>query len=184
MALPDFKSWFEALLQTLSGEHGAPIIPLSFDGSRVNYAWVLFSLMITVSFVATALLGSLKTAWDQRKLWTWRDPIMANRYILWCFCIGVMVGATPDLVTLYAYGEVSPGTLGMLLQIDRAMDSLVMFPVIAAVGLWYRAKPVINYQLIRQPIPVELWPTFRQMFPYIRIGLITAVIALGVAIGK
>jgi hypothetical protein len=126
----------------------------------------------------------MRNAWMQRTISQWRDPINVNRYVIWLLLSTILVGGGPDVIVMLAYGEVSNETTGLILQFDRIMDGLTMFPVVAAILLWYRAKPVINYQLIRQPIPVDLWPKLRKMGPNIRIGGVVALIALGVALGK
>lgn len=120
----------------------------------------------------------------QKTISKWRDPINVNRYIIWLLLSTILVGGGPDVVVMLAYGEISPSHTALLLNLDRLMDGMTMFPVVAAILLWYRGKPVINYQLIRQPIPVDLWPKMRQMLPHIRIGVIVALISLGVALGK
>ena len=73
---------------------------------------------------------------------------------------------------------------GELLFIDRASDALTPVPFLIASTIWYRAKQVVAFQLVRQPIPVDLWPDFRKMVPHLRIVGLVMIISAGVAFGK
>lgn len=168
----------------LAGNKPMASIPPSFHGERGTYGFALFSLLFTCAMVATALYGSIHNALQQRKFSGWRDPININRYIIWQLLLGILIGAFPDAVVMLTWGEVSYTSSMRIAEVDRFMDGMVMFPIVSALILWYRAKPVINYQLIIQPLPIDLWPRWRQMLPQIRIAAICAFISLGVALGK
>tara|TARA_B100000929_G_scaffold268167_1_gene236864 strand:- start:275 stop:460 length:186 start_codon:yes stop_codon:yes gene_type:complete len=61
---------------------------------------------------------------------------------------------------------------------------LTPVPFLIASTIWYRAKQVVAFQLVRQPIPVDLWPDFRKMVPHLRIVGLVMIISAGVAFGK
>lgn len=171
-------------VEWVAGSKPRAFLPPSFHGSRGNFAFALFSLLFTCAILCTALYGSMHNAWVARKYSSWRDPINMNRYIIWLMIIAILMGAAPDVIFLLMWGEVTEVTAWRLAEFDRFCDGLVMFPIVGAMFLWYRAKPVINYQLIRVPLPIDLWPKWTQMAPQIRVAALVAFISAGVALGK
>lgn len=174
----------EGILQRLGGAENVPLIPPTFEGSRVSFALVLFGLMMAMGIAVATLLTSVRNVWVLRGVAKRCDPINVNRYVQWSLLLTILTMGLPDLVTLLAYGESSRRTMQVLLEIDRTFDALSCLPLLFGSIVWVRAKQVIHFQLIRQPIPVDLWPTLQQMVPSIRIAILILVISVGVAIGK
>ncbi len=162
------------------GNSGA--FPPSFDGSRLLFALALFAL-IWVTAISIALLW--KSASDVRARPTpWHEPLGVSRLIEAGWLMTIVMGAGPDVLVMLAWGEVSDWFIQNLLAVDKAFDLLCAVPFTFACWLRVRAGAVIGYQLIRQPIPMELMPTLAMLSDKLRIAALVALIAAGVAIGK
>lgn len=160
--------------------------PPSFDGDQIAYGLALFGLTWIVALGAMLFIQSFGNFWERRQVDGLRDPINANRYIIWGMLGTIMLGAFGDVVILLIWGEVNNRTLSAWTAVDRYLDFLTAVPFTASVIIWARAKPVVNYQLIREPLPLHLWPQWSDpsMQQIRRIALAVAFIALGVSIGK
>jgi len=152
--------------------------PPSFDGQPLTYMWAVFGLL---------LLELLALEWLWRLAWAyrssgrgWRHPLTINRTIKVLLVLAPVLGGMPDLLLLMLWPEISGATRETLAMIDRQLDGVIWVPFSLAWMLAQFGRGVIDYQLVRHPIPVNLWPTGSQLRHSLKIGLGVFAIAFAV----
>ena len=70
------------------------------------------------------------------------------------------------------------------MSIDRLFDGLCIFPFLAAFLIRTRGLPIIMFQLTKEPIPGDLWPTWLMVRERLIMLGLALVISMGVAVGK
>lgn len=153
--------------------------PPSFEGNAVAYLWALFGLIIA---------NLLALEWLWRTVWAFieapaplKAPVTCTRIIILGMVLTVLVGGLPDLVLIMSWGDVTPATRMAIAWVDKVLDGLVFVPFSFA---WLFARlggPMIDWQLERQPLPLDLWPTWQQMKRPLKIGGAAFAIAFALA---
>ena len=156
--------------------------PPSFMGDPFTFGWALFSLT-AVSAFCIAMLGQM---WREASIYglQMNAPYGVARAALGCLLTTILMGAAGDVAFLYAWGEVSPNTLRTILATDRWLDTMLAVPFFGFSAFILRGRQVITFQLIKEPIPTDLWPTW----PMVRqaMGMLALIfcLAAGVTVAK
>lgn len=152
--------------------------PPGFDGFPFLYVSTLFSLM---------MIGLLSLEWTWRLGWQFlerpsplRHPVSAVRLILIFLLLGTLIRVLPNLVYMTLWADLSPHERRWWMQTDALLDTISFFPFSISWLIGYLGGPMIIHQLLRHPIPLHLWPTGRQMFRPLKIGMGVLVISLAV----
>jgi hypothetical protein len=156
--------------------------PPSFAGDPVTYGWALFSLTALATFSLAIILDLYREA--KFDGFSFSSPIGISRGITVSLLGTIFLGSIGDVLFLYAWGEVTAETMAWLLTIDRICDTLA-FPVFAVFGfLFVRGRPLVAFQLLRQPIRGDLWPTWPMIRRQALSVAVILFIAWGVTVGK
>lgn len=156
-------------------------IPPSVAGAPWAYTAAVFALMsITV----------LCLEWLWRLTWslTVEDrrgpthPLTLGRVIIWLLLANVLLGCVGDLLLLMLWPEVSPVTRLTLSSLDRMLDSLCLPFFFMAWLIGLLGGPMIDWQLARLPIPVNVWPTLAQIRRPLFIGGLVLGISMTVTL--
>lgn len=150
-------------------------VPPSFIGRPLLYMATLASFM---------LVNLLALEWMWRLVWSLierpaavREPASSARMIHLLLIVSILARAGPFLVFLMAWPDIGPAARQNLAITEKALASLSFIPFsIAWIGS-YLSGPMITYQLMREPLPVHLWPTWHQAQRPLKIGVGVAVIA-------
>jgi len=169
--------------------------PPSFAGNPWSYGFALFSLTLICAFAIAMLMhfvfetrarrAALKAfhQFPQPPL-SWASPLTIHRSIVICFLCTILLGAFPDVLVLFAWGEASNRTMDALFLLDRIGDGLTFAPFTAAVAFSAWGAQVVPQQLIRDtPVTVRP-PTWRTIKDQVKIVAMVLIIATGVTIAK
>lgn len=153
---------------------GDSAMPPSLGDDRVSYIFSIFG-QFGVTMLALGWLWLLVTDLfeDPHRI---KDPITVSR-VIWILVLGgIVMRMAPDTALTMLWPEIQAPARASLAYWGRILDGL-SYPIFFAAWLLERfSKNIINAQLIRQPIPVDLWPTWRRVRrPVLIIALITAV---------
>lgn len=169
--------------------------PPSFEGNPWSYGFALFSLTLICAFASAMLLQFLFESRARRaalKLFRQpppprvplANPLTIHQIIVSCYLITILVGALPDVLVLFAWGEASNRTMDVLFLIDRIGDGLTFAPFTAAVALSAWGSQVVPQQLIRDTPMTVRKPTWRTVKDQAKITAMVLIIAIGVTIAK
>lgn len=153
--------------------------PPSFQGDRFAYAFSVFGLFGSALLALEWAVRIFRAArLDRHPI---RAPLTIVRLILFLLLSATLLRIGGDVLLIMFWPEVSPETRAALAQLDRIMDGVSVFPMTAAwiVGLFGAA--VVEFQLVKQPIPADLWPSFRRIKRPLALGGMILTIALALA---
>lgn len=159
--------------------NGNGTMPPSFGDSEVLFAVSLFGML-------AALVMSLEWMWricwklheDRHDL---KHPVTVSRLMTLFLLVGIAIRIHPDVLWMMAWNDLGPDERQLLAQYDRLSDGIAVIPMIMAWMTSVVGAAMVDWQLVRLPIPVDLWPTraqFRRAF--IAVGLML-VISLSIA---
>jgi hypothetical protein len=152
-------------------------VPPGFEGHPFIYFITVFSLL-TINLMALEWIWRL--LWQMvEKRFPFQHPSTAARTILLSLLVSIVMRAGPDLLSLMLWGDMSPTQRNNLFQIDSYMDTVSFIPFGIAWITAFLGGPLIMYQMERHPLPLHLWPTWRQMRRPLKIGV--AVLAISIA---
>jgi hypothetical protein len=109
----------------------------------------------------------------------YQHPSSVARVILMSLLVSIVLRAGPDILSLMLWGDMSPAERLTLLKMDGYLDTVSFVPFGVAWVTAFLGGPILMYQLERHPLPLHLWPTWRQVRRPMKIGL--AVLAISVA---
>jgi hypothetical protein len=149
--------------------------------------WLLYSITMFVdllcALVAMVLIHDTVRSFIVTKRATDSShPINLYKYIVMCFAATLFLRSSMDAVMLVSWGEVSLATMIYLIDLDRIFDALATIPFLIFAYLVIRGGPVIEFQLLRRPIPTDLHPTWKMMrkpiLSFLTILILCVVITL------
>lgn len=136
-------------------------LPPSFQGDTFSYAMSVTGLMIVFL---------LSAEWLWRVLWSMREsprelrhPITISRTVLALLLASVLMRVTCDVVLTLAWPELSAEQRLSWAWTDRLMDGLSAGPTALAWLVAVLGGPMVDWQLMRRPVPINLWPSWRQV---------------------
>jgi hypothetical protein len=151
-------------------------------GSSLPHAVALFSLMTIASLSAQKVVILAQRI--RASGFGWHMPVTVWRLKLLMIYSAFTIGSAPDAVILMVYGRDLHLVPDWARMLDRCGDGLALLPFLVAVFLSIRAAPIIEFQLTREPIPMDLWPTWQAILPQIRATFLVLIITLGMTLAK
>lgn len=159
--------------------HAVGAFPPSFAGDRFAYAFSIFGLLGSALLALEWMVRIIRSARaDPHPV---RDPLTIVRLIMFALLFSTLLRVSGDVLLIMFWPEVTPATRAMIARTDRIMDGVSVFPMTFAwlVGLFGAA--VLEFQLVKQPIPADLWPSFRRIKRPLAMGGMILAIALTLA---
>lgn len=169
--------------------------PPSFDDNPWSYGFALFSLT-TICAVALSMLGQFlferrariaaeKVALNLPHIpQPFATPLGIHRTIISCFLATILLGALPDTLVLFFWGEASTQTMEWLFLIDRAGDGLTIVPFLSAAMLSAWGIQAIPQALIREARVQLRRPGWDTVKDKLKIAAVVLAISIGVTIAK
>jgi hypothetical protein len=137
-------------------------------------------LATLVSFAQIYAIGSeMKRIPDKIK-----SAINIYRIQLIMMYLAIIIAVAPDAVYLWTYGEVSTVATQRLLLTDRLFDSLFLIPFFIFTYLQIRCGPILKFQLIRRPSPIDLSVTKPKVKSTLLCALAILLMSVLVTISK
>jgi hypothetical protein len=170
--------------------------PPSFDGNPWTYGLALFSLTLVSAICLTILVGWLLEARHQREIdrrignWVISRPIprltiyQLHRLTKVGFLLTILMGACPDALVLFAWGEADDATMIALFAIDRWCDGLLLLPFLWSTMLVLWGGQALDHRLASEPSYVKLRPSWLLAQQKIKMVAVVLLIALGVTYSK
>lgn len=168
-------------------------LPRSFQGNRASYALALFS------FFALSALATRKALLivDQLVTVPWREQqldVALYRVGALLLLVTLVLSATPDVIVLLVYGEVTEQTFEVVMTIDRICDGLTILPFLFALGVFFRVdqlERIGSFGGVPWRSGDRLKGVFYEILPQrdglgdqLRIVVLVLVAALGLALLK
>ena len=179
------------LLQTSSdlARHYAAIplvlptqFPVMFGGERVAFGMALFSQMLIANTSLAAIIELVRLFHSYGE--KWRTPAQMHRLALLGVLVAMVMLTLPGAAFNLLWHEVPTDTLRRVQQVRILCQSLSFVPFLAGMTMLALARHAITFQLIRLPLPIDLWSNRAQMWQSARIGVLCLIIAVGVAVFK
>lgn len=170
--------------------------PPSFDGNPWTYGWALFSLTLVSAISLAILVGWALEARHQReidrRLDNWvsatRVPQLTvyqlHRLTKIGFLITILLGAMPDAVLLYAWGEATDATIIVLFAVDRYCDGILLVPFLWTTFLILWGGQAVDHRLAADPGLLNVKPSWRFVRDNLKIVGVVLLIAVGVTYSK
>lgn len=153
--------------------------PPSFQGDRWAYAFSVFGLL-------GSCLLALEWGWrivirliDERR--PFREPVTVARLAMLGVLIATLCRISPDVFLVMSWPEISPHTRATVALVDRLMDGVSVIPMTFSWAIALFGGAMIEYQLVKKPVPANLWPTWRRMRRPLSMGALILIIALTLA---
>jgi len=154
------------------------IAPASFDNNSALYAWNLF-LMTAAVGIGLLMLGlQLRLIWRDRLCEHPLNPLTLWRTMLAFAGAAFALRGGVEATHLWAWSSGDTATIAAVIQAKRWIDPISIFCIFAYFAMAVLARPGIETQLKKRPIPIDMWsrwPALRK--PVTMIGL-----AFGMAI--
>lgn len=111
-------------------------------------------------------------------------PLTVRRWEALLVALALILYIAPDAVVFTTWPDVSPATRHTISLVNRFGDFAAAAP---AAGWWLLAiyaGPTIDHQLVREPLPVELWPSWRKLRRPLWIGLLVMLASVALSFGR
>ena len=152
--------------------------PASVDGP-LSYAFTIFG-----NLGASLLIAE----WLWRTIWLmierphpYRHPISAVRLIWALFLISSLMRIVPDALLVVLWPDIEPATRYALSRANRLFDGFSIAPLAIAWVASIISAEVVDFQLVRRPLPVNLWPSWARLRRPIGIGVMLVIISGAIA---
>ena len=156
--------------------------PPAFHDSPFSYGFALFGLLIMAAVSLSRTVYSVRHLDLARN--GWRTPVTLARFGQIGLFSAILLLTAPDLAVLLLWNEINDVAMVRLWALDRLFDGLALIPFMWAVILILRGQFRMIEQLIRPPLPEDLFSAWPQIRRQLGIIFLVAVIAVGVAVGK
>lgn len=169
--------------------------PPTFHGNPWSYGFALFSLTLICALSIAMLLQFIFEARAAKAAQEiavnrvteplpWASPLTIHRLIIAGFLVTILLGALPDVLVLYSWGEASRTTMERLFLIDRIGDGLTVAPFTGAAVLSAWGLQVLPQQLVRETRVMLQRPRWETVKAQVKIASTVLVIAIGVTVAK
>lgn len=183
------------MMETLERSALLSPYPPSFDGNPWSYGFALFSLTLICALSFAMLLHFVFEARARTAAWRisavptpkplkLASPLMIHRAIITGFLLTILLGAFPDVLILFAWGEAQTDTIDALFLADRICDGMTSFPLLASAALSAWGAQVVPQQLVTTHDIALRAPQLRTIVGQLKIVGMVMFIAAGVTFAK
>lgn len=139
-----------------------------FQGSGVTHSFWLYWL----STFGDLLLGmlslvmfynTLKSLIATYKLGGLHYPINLYKSFVLCTSAVIFLRVAPDATIQLLWKEAPVTTMQFLQQLNQFFDALALIPFAIGIYILIRSGPLIEFMLLRKPIPTDLWPSWKMV---------------------
>jgi hypothetical protein len=151
--------------------------PPSLADNPALLAWNLFVM------TAAACLGIMMAGKQGRRLWAARftdhptDPVSIYRIIVFLAGCAIATRGGAEAVSLWSWSSGDAATIERVAEAKRWLDPLSVGCGFVWMGLHVLAEPMLEHQLRKAPLPVDMW----SRWPQLRKPIYVLAVALGMA---
>ena len=154
----------------------AAVAPPSLADNPGLLAWNLFVM------TAAMCLGLMMAGRQGRRLWAARsidhpkDPVSIYRIIVFLAGCAIASRGGAEAVSLWSWSSGDARTIERIAELKRWLDPLSVGCGFVWITLHMLAEPIIEHQLRKAPLPVDMWSRWPQLRrPLPREGATTTV---------
>ncbi|HEX8415739.1 MAG TPA: hypothetical protein VF637_17940 [Sphingomicrobium sp.] len=159
-------------------------LPTSFNGDGELFALNLF---LMTAFMCLGLLmgGAMAEAiWRHRVQDLRRHPVTIWR-LAWAFAgAALFLRCGTEAMSLWAWNPADPVTTARVLMAKRWIDPAALVLASAWMMLVTLSKAAMERQLIRRPLPVDMWARLPALRRPLAVILLSFVAAIGVTLTR
>jgi hypothetical protein len=158
------------------------LAPPSLADNPALLAWNLFVM------TAAMCLGIMMAGKQARRIWAARcidhptDPVSVYRFIIFLAGCAVASRGGAEAISLWSWSSGNAATVQQVAELKRWLDPLSVGCGFVWMTLHILAEPMIEHQLRKAPIPVDMysrWPQLRRPMLILIISLLMAAAAVG-----
>jgi hypothetical protein len=158
------------------------LAPPSLGDNPGLLAWNLFVM------TAAMCLGFMMAGKQARRLWAARnidhptDPVSVYRFIVFLAGCAVASRGGAEAISLWSWSSGDAGTIQRVSELKRWLDPLSVACGFVWMALHILAEPMIEHQLRKAPLPVDMWsrwPQLRRPALVLVVSLLMAAAAVG-----
>lgn len=158
--------------------------PTAFSANWFLFGSAMFVDLLSCLISLVVLYNTVKSMIATRRFTLSTDPINMYKWIISLASLTVLLRTSIDAALLLSWGEINFQNIMYLNNLDRAFDILSIVPLMAFVYLVLRSGPVIEFQLLRKPIPTNIYPTWRMLRKPIFSFLTIIILCIIVTVSK
>ena len=156
--------------------------PPAFGGEALAFGAALFALICLASFSFYQLARCWRAS--RQPGWQVAGPLGLATLVIAGLMLTIFMQSVGDVAVLLLWGEIDESRAHVVMAANRLLDAASLLPFSVAGLLMVRGAPVIAFQLLRQPVPTDLLPTWAMVRKHALVVSIILFIAFGVAVGK
>jgi len=158
------------------------LAPPSLADSPGLLAWNLFVM------TAAMCLGLMMAGKQARRIWAARhldhptDPVSVYRIIMLLAGCAVASRGAAEAVSLWSWSSRDVAMIVRVAELKRWLDPLSVGCGFGWMGLHILAEPMLEFQLRKAPLPVDMWsrwPQLRRPVAVLVVSLLMATAAVG-----
>ncbi len=158
------------------------LAPPSLADNPGLLAWNLFVM------TAAMCLGLMMAGKQARRLWATRridhptDPVSIYRIMIFLAGCAVASRGGAEAVSLWSWSSGNAGTIERVAEMKRWLDPLSVGCGFMWMALHILAEPMLEFQLRKAPLPVDMWsrwPQLRRPIAILVVSLLMATAAVG-----
>ena len=162
--------------------NAAAIAPPSLADNPALLAWNLFVM------TAAASLGLMMAGKQARRIWAARcidhptDPVSVYRIMILLAGCAVATRGFAEAVSLWSWSSGDAGTVQRIAELKRWLDPFSVGCGFGWMTLHVLAEPMLEHQLRKAPLPVDMWsrwPQLRRPVMILIVSLLMAAAAVG-----
>ncbi len=158
------------------------LAPPSLADNPALLAWNLFVM------TAAACLGLMMAGKQARRIWAARsidhptDPVSIYRFVILLAGCAVASRGGAEAVSLWSWSSGDAKTIEQIAEFKRWLDPLSVGCGFLWMALHILAEPMLEFQLRKAPLPVDMWsrwPQLRRPALILLVSLLMAAAAVG-----
>jgi hypothetical protein len=158
------------------------LAPPSLADNPALLAWNLFVM------TAAACLGIMMAGKQARRIWAARsidhptDPVSLYRIIVFLAGCAIATRGGAEAISLWSWSSGDAATIEQIAEFKRWLDPVSVGCGFIWMTLHVLAEPMIEHQLRKAPLPVDMWsrwPQLRRPAYILIVSLLMAAAAVG-----
>lgn len=162
--------------------NAATLAPPSLADNPTLLAWNLFVM------TAATCLGTMMAGKQARRLWAFRHidhpthPVSIYRIIVFLAGCAIASRGAAEAISLWSWSSGDVATVERVAEMKRYFDPASIACGFIWMGLHMLAEPMIEHQLRKTPLPVDMWSRWPQLRRPALV-LVVSLLMAGAAVG-
>lgn len=164
--------------------HVGSTLPASFNDDAELYGFNLFLMTAFMCLGLMMVVSMVRPIWRCRHRDRPRHPVTIWR-LAWLFAGGAMfLRCGTEAMSLWAWNPADPVTTARVLMAKRWIDPVALVSAGTWVMIVVLSNTAMEQQLIKLPLPVNMWARVPSLKRPLAVVLLSLVAAIGVALTR